>query len=72
VWAYQLSAAQLHALATLVAGKPLWQAQTILLHAQGIHQVSIASTDWWDDATHQTLPLDPNRIRVTVISWAGV
>jgi hypothetical protein len=72
VWAYRLSAAQLHALATLVAGKPLWQAQTILLHAQGIHQVSIASTDWWDDSTHQTLPPDPKRIRVTVISWAGV
>jgi len=60
VWAYHMSAAQLHALATLVAGKPLGQAQTILLHAQGIHQVSIASTDWWDDTTHQTLP--PTRI----------
>jgi VCBS repeat-containing protein len=72
VWAYQLSAAQLHALAALVAGKPLWQAQTILLHTQNIHQVSISSTDWWDDANQQAPPQDPNRIRVTAISWAGV
>jgi hypothetical protein len=71
VWAYQLSAAQLRTLTALVAGKPLQEAEAILLHAQGIHQVSIASTDWWDDPTHQALPLDSNRIRVVVISWAG-
>jgi hypothetical protein len=72
VWAYRLSAAQLHTLTALVAGKPFQEAEAILLHAQGIHQVSITSNDWWDDATHQALPLDPNRIRVVVISWAGV
>ncbi len=72
VWAYQLSAAQLHALTTLVAGKPLQEARTIFLHTQGIHQVTISSTDWWDNASQQTLPQDPNRIQAVVISWAGM
>ncbi len=72
VWAYQLSAAQLHRLLTLVAGKPLQEARTIFLHTQGIHQVTITSTDWWDDASYQSLPQDPNRIQLVVISWAGV
>jgi VCBS repeat-containing protein len=72
VWAYQLSAAQLHALTALVAGKLLQEARTILLHTQGIHQVTISSTDWWDNASQQTLPQDPNRIQTVVMSWAGV
>lgn len=71
-WAYQLSAAQIRALAALVAGTPLRQTRTILLHTQGIHQVTVTSTDWWDDASQQTLPQDPNRIQVVVISWAGI
>jgi VCBS repeat-containing protein len=71
-WAYQLSAAQLHALTTLVAGTPLQQARTILVHTQGIHQVTVTSTDWWDDASQQALPQDPNRIQIVVISWAGM
>ncbi len=71
-WAYHLSAAQLHALTTLVAGTPLQQTRAILLHTQGIHQVTVTSTDWWDDASQQTLPQDPNRIQVVVISWAGM
>jgi len=71
-WAYQLSAAQLHALTTLVAGTPLQQTRAILLHTQGIHQVTVTSIDWWDDASQQTLPPDPNRIQVVVISWAGM
>jgi VCBS repeat-containing protein len=72
LWAYQLSVAQLHALITLVAGKRIQEAHTFLLHTRGIHQVTITSTDWWDDATQQTLPPDPNRIQLVVISWAGM
>jgi hypothetical protein len=71
VWAYQLSAAQLHALIMLVAGKPLQKTRAILLRMQGIRQVNITSSDWWDDISQQTLPQDPDRIRVVVISWAG-
>ncbi len=72
VWAYQLSPDQLDTLTTLVAGKPLQEARTIFLHTQGIHQVTISSTDWWDDASQQTLPKDPNRIQTVVMSWAGM
>jgi hypothetical protein len=72
VWAYHLSAAQLHALTTLVAGQPFQEARAILLHAQGIHQVTITSTAWWDDAGQQTLPADPNRIQVVDFSWVGM
>lgn len=72
VWAYHLSAAQLHALTTLVAGQPFQEARAILLHAQGIHQVTITSTDWWDDAGQHTLPADPNRIQVVDFSWVGM
>ncbi len=72
VWAYQLSPDQLDALTTLVAGKPLQEARTIFLHTQGIHQVTISSTDWWDNASQQTLPQDPNRIQTVVMSWAGM
>lgn len=70
VWAYQLSTAQLRALIALIAGKHTQEARTILLRMQGIHQVNIASSDWWDDLNQQTLPLDPGRIQVLVISWA--
>jgi hypothetical protein len=72
VWAYQLNTAQLHALVTPLAGKPLQKTRAILLRRRGIHQVTISSTDWWDDASHQSLPPDPNRIQIVVISWAGV
>jgi len=72
VWAYQLGAAQLHRLTTLVSSKPLQQARSLLLHTQGIHQVTVTSTDWWDDASQQALPPDPNRIQIVVISWAGM
>jgi hypothetical protein len=72
VWAYQLSASQLHALIALMAGDPIQKARAILLHGRGIHKVSISSTDWWDDASHQSLPPDPSRIRLVVISWEGV
>ncbi len=72
MWTYPIGAAQLHTLTTLVAGKRIQEAHAFLLHTQGIHQVSITSTDWWDDANDQTLPPDPNRIRVVVISWAGM
>jgi hypothetical protein len=71
-WAYHLSATQLHRLVALVAGTLLHAARTTLLHTQGIHQVSIATNDWWDDAGQQALPSDPNRIQVVVISWIGV
>jgi len=71
VWAYQLSATQLHALTALIAGKHEQEARTILLRMQGIHQVTIASTDWWDGANQQTLPRDPGRLKVLVISWGG-
>jgi hypothetical protein len=72
LWAYQLGVAQLHALTTLVAGKHTQEARTILLRMQGIRQINITSSDWWDDLSQQTLPQDPGRIRVVVISWAGV
>jgi hypothetical protein len=72
LWAYQLSPAQLHALITLVAGKHTQEARIVLLRMQGIRQVNITSSDWWDDISQQTLPHDPGRIRVVVISWAGV
>jgi hypothetical protein len=70
-WAYQLSTAQLHRLITMVAGKTLQEARAILLHTQGIHRVSITSTEWWDDTSQQTLPRDSNQIKVMIISWAG-
>lgn len=72
IWAYQLSATQLHALTTLVAGRHTQEARTILLHAQGIDQVTVTSTDWWDDARRPVLPQDPNRIQVVVYSWSGL
>jgi hypothetical protein len=71
LWAYQLSTAQLRALTALVAGKRTQEAQTILLRMQGIRQINITSSDWWDDLSQQTLPQDAGRIRVVVISWAG-
>jgi hypothetical protein len=71
IWAYRLNAAQLRALTTLIAGKHVQETRTILLHTQGMHQVDITSTDWWDDANQQTLPRDPGRMKVLVISWAG-
>ncbi len=71
LWVYQLGVAQLHTLTTLVAGKHTQEARTILLRMQGIRQVNITSSDWWDDLSQQTLPQDPGRIRVVVISWAG-
>lgn len=72
VWAYQPSAPQLHALIALIAGKPLQKTRALLLHRRGIHQVTITSTDWWDGANNQSLPPDPSRIQLVVISWAGV
>jgi hypothetical protein len=72
LWAYQLGVTQLHTLTTLVAGKHTQEARTILLRMQGIRQINITSSDWWDDLSQQTLPQDPGRIRVVVISWAGV
>jgi hypothetical protein len=71
VWVYQLSETQLHALPALIAGKREQDARAILLRMQGIHQVTIASTDWWDSANQQTLPRDPGRMKVLVISWGG-
>jgi hypothetical protein len=71
LWAYQLSIAQLLTLTTLIAGKHTQEARTILLRMQGIRQVNITSTDWWDDLSQQALPQDPGRIQVLVISWAG-
>jgi hypothetical protein len=71
LWAYQLSATQLHHLTALIAGKHQQEARTILLRMQGIHQVTVASTDWWDGANQQTLPRDPGRMKVLVISWGG-
>jgi hypothetical protein len=71
IWAYQLSATQLHTLITLIAGKHTQEARTILLRMEGIHQVNITSTDWWDDTSQETLPRDPGRMRVLVFSWAG-
>ncbi len=71
LWAYQLGVAQLHTLTTLVAGKHTQEARTILLRMQGIRQVNITSSDWWDDLSQQTLPQDPGRIQVMIISWAG-
>jgi hypothetical protein len=72
VWAYHLSAEHLHQLIALVAGTALQVARATLLRTQGIHQVSITSSDWWDDAGQQPLPTDPNRIQVIVLSWAGM
>jgi hypothetical protein len=71
LWAYQLSTAQLLTLTTLIAGKHTQEAQTILLRMQGIRQINITSSDWWDDLSQQALPQDPGRIQVLVISWAG-
>jgi hypothetical protein len=72
VWAYQLSASQIHALIASVAGDPIQKSRALLLHGRGIHQVSITSTDWWDGTSHQSLPTDPSRIKLLVISWEGV
>ncbi len=72
VWAYRLSAGHLQRLIALVMGTPLQAARATLLRTQGIHQVSIATNDWWDDAGQQPLPSDPNRIQVVVIGWAGM
>jgi baseplate J-like protein len=71
VWAYQLSPPQLHALIKLIAGESMQKARSILLRGRGIHQATITSTDWWDDASCQSLPADPSRIQLVVINWEG-
>jgi VCBS repeat-containing protein len=68
MWVYQFSDAQKHALAQLIAGKPLADAQTLLLKQEGVKKVSISTAGGWGHA----LPTSVNDIKFTLVAVPGL
>jgi len=68
MWVYQFSDAQKHAFAQLVSGKPLADAQTLLLKQEGIKKASISTAGWWGHA----LPASVNDIKFTIVAVPGL
>jgi hypothetical protein len=59
---FHLSDMQLHTLVTQIAGKPITQAQRILLQLQGVQGVSITPARQGENS----LPQDPNNIEIII------
>jgi VCBS repeat-containing protein len=62
-WVYQFTQAQLHHLATLIAGKSTREAKTILLGVAGVQSVTI-QLHGADLGTSSTLPGNPAQIKM--------
>lgn len=63
MWVYQFSPNELHALSVQVAGKHRHEAQSLLLHTQGIGGAAIDTA-----GNSDTLPTNPNQIAVKVLT----
>lgn len=68
MWVYQFSDAQKHTFAQLIAGKPLADAQTLLLKQEGVKKVSISTTGGWGAA----LPTSASDIKFTLVAVPGL
>jgi serine/threonine protein kinase len=67
VWAYQISVAQQQAMAQLIAGTTIQEAQQLLTSQTGVAQATVQV----GGGNGQTLPLDPSKIRIVVLSVPG-
>ena len=68
MWVYQFSEAQKQQLAQLITGKPLADAQALLLQQAGVKKVSISTAGGWGSA----LPTTPNDIKFNVLTVPGL
>lgn len=68
VWAYHLSAAQLHSMAQAIAGKTQADALTLLRKQQGVNKISISTSGGWGTA----LPTAPGNITLKVQAVPGL
>lgn len=68
MWVYQISEAQKQQLAQLITGKPLTDAQALLLKQTGVKKASITTAGGWGSA----LPTSPNDIKFTVVPVSGL
>jgi VCBS repeat-containing protein len=67
VWSYPLSETRLHQIASLIAGKRVQEAKTLLLHTQGIRAVTITLSG----GERSTLPTNPNQITIRLLIVVG-
>jgi hypothetical protein len=68
VWSYPVSETRLHQLASLIAGKRVQDARTLLLHMQGIR----AATIMLFGGTGATLPTHPDQISMRLLIVVGL
>jgi VCBS repeat-containing protein len=68
VWSYPYSQTRLHHLASLIAGKRVQDAKTLLLHAQGIRAVTITLSG----GNGSMLPTNPDQIRMRLLIVVGL
>ncbi len=70
VWAYQFTEAELHHLATLIAGKSTREARTVLLRVAGVQSVIIQLSA--GVGTSSTLPDNPGQIKMGELLGFGL
>jgi hypothetical protein len=68
IWVYQFSEAQKQTFVQLIAGKPLADAQALLLKQEGVGKVNLTTAGGWGSA----LPSSPNDIEFNVLSVPGL
>lgn len=68
IWVYQFSDAQKQTFAQLIAGKPLTDAQALLLKQEGVRKVTLSTAGGWGRA----LPTSPSDIKFTMAPVPGL
>ncbi|HVB20952.1 MAG TPA: hypothetical protein VNG51_03290 [Ktedonobacteraceae bacterium] len=68
IWVYQFSNTQKQQMAQLITGKPLADAQALLLKQEGVKKVSINTTGGWGHA----LPTSASDIKFTPVAVPGL
>ncbi len=68
MWVYQFSDTQKQTFAQLIAGKPLADAQALLLKQEGVWKVNLTTDGGWGSA----LPTSPSDIKFTLVPVPGL